>query len=301
MKKILFFTEDDWAFGSLHHGLEKELYKNGIYSNVLDWRNLYTIDEIAYLVDHYDYFVTSPGELMILINYGVPLEKVVTIAHAAWDIFRASSLDIPIATEHYSKLHNYAVINPELQYVAKYSGCAKEVKLVKNGVHFDYLYRKPSQQLLKVGYAAQMETVNFFQQKIKRGYLVEKAAELSGLEFKPNGKFKFLCVPGYYNTVDCVIQSSIEEACGLPMLEAAAAGRLCIGTSRGYFKHNADNGGGIKVRLDDDDFVADVIETFEYYKANPEKYKQKCLDIQEYARYNYDWKYVIDGWIELFN
>ena len=85
------------------------------------------------------------------------------------------------------------------------------------------------------------------------------------------------------------------------MLEAAAAGKLCIGTPVGYFAENGLKGGGIQVPIDEEPFVSDTIILLDYYKNNQEEYLKKCLDIQEYARYNYDWKYVIDGWIELFN
>jgi hypothetical protein len=49
---------------------------------------------MAYIIDSYDYFVTSTGEIQILINYGVPLEKIVSVAHAAIDIFKANSIDM---------------------------------------------------------------------------------------------------------------------------------------------------------------------------------------------------------------
>jgi len=42
MKKILFFIEDNWAFGSIHNALCKELYKYDIYSNLLNWKVSYT-------------------------------------------------------------------------------------------------------------------------------------------------------------------------------------------------------------------------------------------------------------------
>jgi glycosyltransferase involved in cell wall biosynthesis len=105
---------------------------------------------------------------------------------------------------------------------------------------------------------------------------------------------------GYYKGVDSVIMSSTEEACGLPMLEAAAAGRLCIGTPVGYFAENGLKGGGIQVSLEENQFVNEVSAILNYYKNNPDQYRRKCLDIQEYARYNYDWSKVIDQWIELF-
>jgi hypothetical protein len=63
-------------------------------------------------------------------------------------------------------------------------------------------------------------------------------------------------------------------------------------------------GGGIQVSFlgatEENQFVDEVSAILNYYKYNPEQYYKKCLDIQEYARYNYDWSKVIDQWIELF-
>jgi len=42
MKRIAFFTYNEWAFGSIHKALIKELYKNGIDANIIDWNIPYT-------------------------------------------------------------------------------------------------------------------------------------------------------------------------------------------------------------------------------------------------------------------
>ena len=49
MKKIIFFTQNRWAFGSVHNGLCKELYKYGLLCNIFDWTREYTSDEINML------------------------------------------------------------------------------------------------------------------------------------------------------------------------------------------------------------------------------------------------------------
>lgn len=298
MKRVIFFFEDSWAFGSIHRGLVKELYKHNIYSNVLDWSIVYESEEMKYIIDQYDYFVTSNGEIEILINYGVPLEKIISVSHASTDIFKANSYDIPNKTNYYN-IHNVAVINPELKYLAQFSGCVKEVKIVRNGIHFDYFYSKPSKSLKTIGYSTSIRSTNFFGQDIKRGYLVEICAKKTNCILNCIKRQHFLSMPGYYRTVDCVIQSSIHEACGLPMLEAAAAGRLCIGTNTGYIKYHNPNG-GIALPIEENLFTEKAIEIVNYYKDNQELYHQKCLEIQQYAKENYDWSVVINDWVQLF-
>jgi glycosyltransferase involved in cell wall biosynthesis len=298
MKKVIFFFEDNWAFGSIHRALEKELYKNNIYSNVLDWRNSYSSDEIKYLVDIYDYFVTIPNVVEHLINGGIPLEKIICVAHSAFDIFQSIHDCAYKRTDLYN-IHNYAVINEELKYIAQFGGVQKEVKIVKNGIHFDYLYSKPSESLKTVGYSTSMKSTNFFGQDKKRGYIAEKCAKLSNLNFNPIKDQTFLAMAGYYKTVDCVIQTALEEACGLSMLEAAAAGKLCIGTNTGYLKYHSPKS-GISLPIDENTFIHTCVDILNYYKNNNDKYVDKCLEIQSYARDNYDWSIVIQDWIDLF-
>jgi ribonucleotide reductase alpha subunit len=55
MKRVLFFIEDNWAFGSIHNALCKELYKYDIYSNLLNWKTRYTKKEFDLLNKTYDF------------------------------------------------------------------------------------------------------------------------------------------------------------------------------------------------------------------------------------------------------
>ena len=300
MKKVIFFTQNRWAFASLHHGLSKELYKHGIYSNLLDYTISYSAEEFNLLIDTYDYFVTQSDSIPQLMSYGTPLEKIVTVAHAEWDVNVANANNVHDITNNYS-IHSYGVISDKLIDKVKSMSYNIRAKKVTNGINFEAFYSKPSDNLKNVGFGGKMQSYNFAGQEIKRGHLVQQVALQCGLEFKPNGTYNYLAMPGYYKSVDAIIMSSTEEACGLPMLEAAAAGKLCIGTPVGYFAENGLKGGGIQIPVDEKGFLLQSHDILEYYKNRPSEYFKKCLDIQEYARYNYDWKYVIDSWIELFN
>jgi len=299
MKKVIFFTQNRWAFGTIHHGLCKELYKNGIYANLLDYDIDYSHDEFNLLIDSYDYFVTQPDSISRLLYYDTPLEKIVAVAHAEWDINLSNFHEIDKRTNNY-KIHNYAVISNKLLNIVNGMNYNIKPKLVTNGIHFDMFYNKPSNQLETIGYGGTMFGHNFSGQEIKRGTLVQQIAEMTNLKFFPSATYNHLAMAGYYKQVDSIVMSSTEEACGLPMLEAAAAGKLCIGTPVGYFAENGLKGGGIQVPLEEELFISDGVVLLDYYKNNPEQYYKKCLDIQEYARYNYDWSKVIDQWIELF-
>jgi glycosyltransferase involved in cell wall biosynthesis len=298
MKKIIFYTQNRWAFGAIHHALCKELYKHNIYANLLDEDKEYTKEEFQLLNNCYDLFVTNPDKVINLhVKSGIPLNKIVAVAHGQWDILLAGQQHPDI----YSHIHSFGVISNVLKNKCKEWGISVEPKVVETGVHFDVFYKKPSEQLRIIGYGGIKQTYNFFGQEIKRGHLVEKACEgITNIQLQTSGSYNHLCMPAYYNTVDAVVMSSIEEAGGLPMLEAASAGRLPIGTPVGFFEENAPKGGGILVPLDEDLFVEQTKQLILYYKDNPSEYVNKCLEVQSYARDHYDWSKKIQSWVELF-
>jgi len=105
-------------------------------------------------------------------------------------------------------------------------------------------------------------------------------------------------MPDFCRSVDVGLISSISEAAQLPVMEAAAAGRLVIGTPVGYFPCKAYQGGGIMAPIEAEKFKAFNTATLLYYKENPAAYVDKCHAIQEAAR-KFHWKHMIDEWIEL--
>ena len=299
MKKVLFFTQNRWAYGSIHHGLAKELYKKGIYTNLLDWTQQYSKEEFSHLNSVYDIFVTNPEAVLSLHrNYDIPFNKIVTIAHGQWDVLLArKEADI----DFYPYLKGFAVISSILQQKCIEYKLSRVPNVVRLGVHFDVLRTEPSPALVKIGYGGAKETKNFFGVEIKRGELVKQAVDNAGLSLYMHGFYNHLCMPGYYKTIDAIIMSSIEEAGGLPMMEAAAAGRLCMGTPVGYFKYNGPLGGGVVLPLHPEEFVKKATEELCMFRDNPDVYRKTCLEIQEYARDNYDWEHTINDWVELFS
>jgi hypothetical protein len=83
----------------------------------------------------------------------------------------------------------------------------------------------------------------------------------------------------------------------LPVMEAAAAGRLVIGTPVGHFPRKAYEGAGIIAPIEPEKFRAFTVATLRHYKENPAAYFDKCRAIQEAARI-FDWQYSIAEWIE---
>jgi len=296
MLRVLFFTQNRWAYGTIHHALAKELYKKGIYANLMDWTQTYSREEFKLLMATYDVFVTHPEAVMGMHHmYGVPLDRVVAMGHGQWDLLHSINPDF----DFYPHLRNYGVISDVLKRKSAEFGISREPAVARLGIHFDVLYNRPSESLARVGYSGDKEVKNFFGEEIKRSHLVRSAVEGTGLELVEHSYYNHLCMPGYYRTIDAVVMSSTEEAGGLPMMEAAAAGRLPIGTPVGYFEENGPRGAGIVVPLEESQFVEKTRSTLCMFRDSPYAYRTMCEAAQTFARDNYDWPVVIDQWVEL--
>jgi glycosyltransferase involved in cell wall biosynthesis len=300
MKKILFYTQNRWAFGSIHHGLCKELYKHNIYANLLDWCENYTSEEFELLNNTYDLFVTMPEAVLPLhYNYKVPLNKIIAVAHGQWDILLAKQ---EANMDFYPELHSYAVISEVLKNKSIEFNISVVPKVVEVGIHFDVFYQPIHNSLKNIGYGGAKETINFFGEEIKRCHLVEQVVSSIGdLNLVSHKFYNHFCMPGYYNKIDALVMSSTEEAGGLPAMEAASAGKLIIGTPVGYFEENGKHGGGVLVPLDELGFLNETRKNLLYYRDNPNEYREKCQEIQHYAREYYDWNKLIHSWVELFS
>lgn len=295
MKKVLFFTQNRWAFGSIHHALSKELYQYGIIANLLDWTQPYSSDEFKLLNDTYDIFVTMPEAVMPLHYSGIPLNKISTVAHGQWDMLLARR---DHGVDFFKYINKFGVVSNILKQKSQEFGIPRLPEVLTMGVHFDMFYRRPADRLQKVGYGGAKETINFFGVEIKRGHLVKDVvSNLPSVNLVEHGFYNWMCMPAYYNSVDAVVISSLEESAGLPSMEAAAAGRLVLSTPVGYFEEHGTAGGGIQLSLNEAQYKTDLAEHLEFYSNNQEQYIKKCLEIQEYAKENYDWKHHIEKWV----
>jgi glycosyltransferase involved in cell wall biosynthesis len=301
MKKVLFFTQNRWAYGSIHHSLIKELYKYGIYGDLLDWTISYTLEEFELLIDGYDLFVTMPEAVIPLHqSYKVPLNKIVAVAHGQWDLYLANR---DFGNEFYENIAGFSVISKILVDVSKTIGIGRVPDITPCGITFENFYNPIENKYLKnIGYGGSTTAQNFSGVNIKRGYLIENVVNgIDGLNLVSHGFYHFMCMSSYYKKLDCVIIASSEEAGGLPAMEAAAAGKLVISTPLGYFEEHGPKGGGVVVPVDETEFVNSTREALIFYKNNPTEYWYKCKQIQEYAREHYDWSKNIEPWLNLLN
>ena len=74
MKKVLFYIHNGWVFGKIHNELIKTLYPE-VYCDILCWTHQYSEHEFKYLLDKYDYFLSTPESSDIIHKqFKIPLE-----------------------------------------------------------------------------------------------------------------------------------------------------------------------------------------------------------------------------------
>ena len=297
MKRIAFFTYNEWAFGSIHKALIKELYKNGIDSNIIDWNISYSREEFNAFMDTYDVFVTVPGNaITALLSYGVPYSNIIAIAHGRYDIQFGIS-----EGNDFNALRAYGGVSLDLSHFSQQNGINKEFHVVRNGINFDEFYRPVAEELNVIGYSGVIEKDNPHSniKDWKRGYLVQDIASKTNTKILLPSKRSHLAMSAYYKDIDCLMVSSTEqESCGLPLLEAAAAGRLPISTLTGI-NRDFDKPTGIILPMEEERYLSGGINSINLLKENPHLFNQLCTNAQEFARMHYDWSIVLDDWITL--
>jgi FkbM family methyltransferase len=297
--RVVFYVPHIWALGAIHEGICDRLRGLGWIADLKTWRQHYIIGEFRAEMEKYDYIVTLPsgGTRPLLNSYGIPREKIILVAHDEEDIIRLLKQESAAAFDRYA---GYGVVSDTLACSSLALGITRVPQVVRLGVEFNTYRRIVSQKLSSVGYASSMSRANEYGVERKRGILAKESAELAGLRFSEVSDLPFEKVPDFYGTVDAVLMPSLQEGAGLPPLEAAAAGRLVIGTPVGHFPRLAYEGLGILAPLDANAFRHFSVEKLLFYKDNPSAYFEKCCSIQAAAKKR-DWSYVIGDWMELIS
>jgi glycosyltransferase involved in cell wall biosynthesis len=296
--RVAFYTYPEWAFGAIHSALCKELYKYGVLANIIDWNWQFSDQERADLEKQYDIFVTAPGNAISLLRaiFNVPYEKIIGVAHGRYDLEYGLSQG-----NDFDKLRKFAGVSPDLKEYSKQLGISRDMLVVRNGIHFDYFYQESARKLATIGYGGAFRYEDFKRtQDIKRGYLAQKVAETLNLPFVPSPKQTYLTMPQYYSQVDAVMVSSCQESCALPLMEAAAAGRLPISTRVGVAR-DFEYFPGIVLPMEEEGYVAEAVDSLSHLLVNEKEFEAKCRNAQEFAKENYDWSKVIEPWLNLLS
>ena len=296
MKKIVFYMEPTWAYGTIHYELCKYLWTYGFDCKLLPWNQSYTLAEMQELIDTTDLFVTTPhGWRLLGYNYKIfDAKQCVVISHSKLDMDELIEMH---GLGDFDKFHRYGAVSEWLGEVSTQLGITRPAFITPLGINTNSFYSKPNDSLQTIGCMGLGQVG--VHQNIKRPWLLEIATSRAVLPLRAASSYhhSFVTMPGFYKSVDAVLIASTEEGAGLPLLEAGAAGKLVISTPVGHWKRAGEQGADL-VPIQEDEFIDKTVELLSYYKSNPEKYRQRCLEIQHHAQ-SYDWKYVIDKWIEI--
>jgi uncharacterized protein YaiI (UPF0178 family) len=307
-KKVIFFVDHEWSMGRVHTDLVKYLYKNDIESNLLSWQRSYTYNEVFELGKVYDLFVSNGAGVHTLTSqYGIPLEQCILMLYHPIDLEHALKFELDL-----TKLYKITATSSWIISLCKEAGI-NNVSLTRLGINTNAFKLPISDSLKTIGYAQALysreatenwRSIDSNQPAgFKRGYLVQEIANELQLPFKSANPDRqtFLSMPGFYNTVDVVICSSQDEGAGGSMIEAAAAGRLCITTDVGGYREFIGPEGADACPVEEKEFKEAVKEKILFYINNPKLYRERCKELQNNALKKYDFSNVILDWITLFN
>lgn len=301
-KKVVFFTEPNWAFGSIHSSLCKVLYPE-INGEILDFFKEYTWEEMRDIDDNTDLWVTNwPWHLVY--KYGISPQKIAFVAHARWDL-HTTLRDMPHSL--ILDLNRMSVISADLlQYYERKQmafGCYPTI--TRLGIHYDRFAeigkRCPVTQIQNIGMMGSYESYNFFGEEIKRGYLVRNAIHDLNYHYRLNLKFiqypkgHYLASPNRYAGLDCVVMASTEEGGGLPMIEGAASGRLCMGTCVGYYR---DASLGVALPTKEKEFTDELKYHLQEFVKRPELLDRSWIERGQKEAMSFDWSNRRKEWMD---
>lgn len=301
---VIFFVDQQWAFGRIHTDLTKHFKVHGIHTEYLDWAKVYSKDEINNIECFCDYWFTTPHGLEGLVGYGVPFEKIIVVAHSKFDLLHLKKLNLV------DKVYSFGVVSKWLYREAKSFGFTRLPSVCNIGIETCIFSSEVSKELNSIGYAGtfnkrdeicpgQYNVETEFNLPVKRGYLVEEIANETNSLFKlaMGNISNFSLMPGFYKNVDCIIVSSNHEGACMPLLEAAASGKLILSTPVGHWDRLKESG-AFELPFEEKLLKETAIDIIKYYKNNKRQYISKCLQIQDYAK-RYDWKFCINDWLKL--
>lgn len=307
MTRIVFFTDTEWSLGRFYTELTKRLWSYNIDCHILYWGKSYNREEIQEQIAITDFWVTNPHAIQILHNdYGIPLEKCIAVIYHTIDAEELKQCNL-----NTDRLRKLATVSPIIQ--SQCLNWSRIPEIVSFGINTNAFKCSLPSQLKTLGfggvYATREHTVEWEKHSqlclqplvFKRGYLVKEIADELNLSLKIANSYHttFNTMPGFYNSVDCIICASRDEGAGGPVLEGGAAGRLIITTKTGTYHNLITKKGADGVSVSEELFKKETIQLLKYYINNPKAFQNRCAEIQEYALKTYDFINCIDQWVNL--
>lgn len=294
MIKVVFFFENEWAFGAVHNELAKHLFKFGISCQILHWAKQYTRQEIQELDKSIDFWITNPyGARDGLMTYGIKPNRIGLILHHPIEIGHL---------EEVTKNHHFlgvAAIERSMHNSLLEKG-VENVAFLPVRISVDH-YRRNSPmpvELKRIGFAGASRRSD---PRVKRFFLVEQAAQNLSMDLRVADTYhnSWITNQSFYSNVDAIVVASTSEGVGLPLMEGGAGGCLVLTSPVGCYEELITPKGADVLPMEDGDFLKALQEKIHSYVQNPKEFRDRCEEIREHAK-TYDWSYVIHLWREQF-
>jgi glycosyltransferase involved in cell wall biosynthesis len=289
LKKIVFFLEEQWAFGSIHHELVKRLYTRGINGFMLHWALFYSREEMQELDGHVDLWITNPyGAREALLIYGIPPSRIGIVCYAQSEVFE---LNLLLQQGLQFRFHGF--ISSNLQEFSKdkllTEGLLLPVRISVQNYKTDH-----SRTLTKIGFAGSLRR---HPSGLKRFELVEEACKVANIELVVAERYhhSWITNASFYSQVDAIVQASTNEGTGLPQLEAGAAGRLVLTTNVGVYEELVTEKGADVLPMEPEALVATLVDKIGFYRENQDLFSERTRQIADHAM-SYDWEHVLHFW-----
>jgi hypothetical protein len=292
--KLAMYIDTQWGLGNLHRGLAAHLRSvHGWQVDEFDWAKQWSADTFS----PFDRVLTVTGKPLatLLDSFSCQRSKVRHVAHDEEDF--DSKVNSSSST-YLQKKH--AVVSDTMVASLTAIGHRHSFIVLPLGIEYARLRKPIRPQLQTLGYLSVLNRQNAHGIERKRGDLFYQIAEKSGLiPVLPNSpkRADWETYPSLFDSFDCLIYPSLTEGAGYPPLEAAAAGKLVLGTPAGMFPRLASEGIGLMGPIEADRFVDWAVRILDMLEHDRDGYLKICQRSQQAAA-QYDWSKVGSIWKE---
>jgi len=234
-------------------------------------------------------------------SYKVSLDRIGAIAHSNSDI-KHIIFEKQLGIGYFNKFKSYGVISPIVRTMSIAHGVYRIPHVVEVGCFRNLHQMNTSKELKSIGYVGAIhrhidvnESVD-----IKRGKLIEKVCEITGLELFHIKNLHFLCSDQFYSSFDMLMFASLTEGLPTVAIEAFCSGIPILGTHTGIFPKLAESGGGIVLPFEENEFIEKAVTNINDLKNNPEKYQHMTRCAFEESK-NYDWSITRKSWLKFID
>jgi hypothetical protein len=301
MVKILFFVENNWAFGKIHNELIKVLYPE-IYCDIIDWRASFSKESIDLLNQKYDYFLTTThGVNGLNLFYNISHSKIITLIHSKLEIkeeifkiLNDKVRDNPLSW--LSSLASFASVSEALVNNCREYGISQDIPVLPIGCFTNNYKKNKNNKITNIMYCGAMGQPCLDN---KRPHLIEEVCKRTGTNFHAVHDLNFLCMEEVYHKYDLLMFASFSEGLPTVAIEAIASHVPVLGTNTGIMGDIAKASAGFICPFEENEYIDFCVNKINELNSDTDKY-HRLKKRAELLSYKYDWNMIKPIWIDFF-